>query len=134
MVKNIFVNLCVQDLNKSKAFFEKLGWHFNPQFTNEEGGCLVIHENIFAMLITPAKFQDFAKGRKVIDAHSSTEILTALSCESKAEVDEIFEKAVSAGGTKFRDTEDLGFMYTKSFADLDGHIWEMFWMDPSAIQ
>lgn len=133
MTKNIFVNLCVQDLNRSMEFFKQLGFTFNPQFTDDTAACMVIADNIFAMLITPTRFASFTK-KQIVDAHTSTEVLTALSCESKAEVDEMMQKVLAAGGKKFRDTEDMGFMYGRSFEDLDGHVWELFWMDPAHIQ
>lgn len=133
MIKNIFVNLCVQDIKKSTEFYKKLGFSFNPQFSSEDTGCMIVYENIFFMLIEPKRFKDFTK-KEIVDAHKATEVLNAVSCESKAEVDELFEKAVAAGGKKFRETEDLGFMYSRSFEDLDGHVWEPVWMDPSAIK
>ena len=131
--KNIFVNLCVQDLNKSVEFFTKLGFTFNAQFTDETATSMIMHDNIFFMLIVPSRFKEFTK-KEIVDSHTSTEVINAFSCESKAEVDVMFEKAIAAGGKKFRETEDMGFMYLRSFEDLDGHIWEPMWMDPATVQ
>lgn len=133
MNKNIFVNIAVKDLEKSKEFFGKLGYTFNPQFTDETAASMVIHENIFAMLLTHEKFKEFTK-KEIIDSHSATEVLIALSCESKDEVDSMMEKALAAGGKEARDKQDYGFMYARSLEDLDGHIWELVWMDPHSVQ
>src|SRR4051812_11557124 len=130
MATKIFVNLCVNDLNKSKDFFTSLGYTFNPQFTNEQAGCLVISEDIYAMLVTKEYFKTFTK-KEVADPAKSTEVLLALSMDSKEKVDQISSKAVAAGGKVARDPSDIGWMYSKSFEDPDGHIWEVFWMDMS---
>jgi predicted lactoylglutathione lyase len=129
----IFVNLPVADLEKSMAFFRQLGFSFNPQFTDDTAACMVISDDIYAMLLTHAKFKEFTR-KPISDAHQSTEVLTALSFESRAKVDEIAGKALAAGGTEARETFDYGFMYGRSINDLDGHIWEMFWMDPAAVK
>ncbi|MEN9407821.1 MAG: hypothetical protein RLZZ455_1037 [Candidatus Parcubacteria bacterium] len=133
MNKNIFVNLVVKDLEKSKEFFTKLGYTFNEQFTDETAACLVISENIYAMLLTPEKVKQFTK-KTIVDSHTATEVAIALSCESKEEVDEMMEKVIAAGGIEARPVEDYGFMYLKSFEDPDGHIWEIFWMDPGYVK
>lgn len=128
MVKQIFVNVMVQDLQKSKDFFSKCGFTFNPQFTDEKAACLILGENIYAMLIIPKFFTTFTK-KSPADAHATTEVLTALALESKAKVDEVASNALDAGGKAARDIEDHGWMYTRSIEDLDGHIWEFFYMD-----
>jgi predicted lactoylglutathione lyase len=132
MHQQIFVNLAVNDLPKSKAFFERLGLTFNPQFTNDQGACLVLGENIFAMLLVKEFFKGFT-GKPIADATQTTEALICLSCESRAEVDAIVAKALAAGGTAPRAPQDHGFMYAHGFEDLDGHIWELVAMDPDAV-
>ena len=131
MHKQIFVNLAVADLPKSKSFFESLGLAFNPQFTNEQGACLVLGDNIFAMLLVKDFFKTFT-GKPLVDPREATEMLLCLSCESRAEVDAIVAKAVAAGGTAPRAPQDHGFMYGHGFEDLDGHIWELSYMDMAA--
>jgi predicted lactoylglutathione lyase len=128
MNKQIFVNLPVKDLNKSKAFFAALGYTFNPQFTNEHGACMVISENsIYAMLLAEPFFKTFID-KPIAQAHEVTEVLTCLSCESRQEVDDIVAKALAAGGKVPRAPQDHGFMYGHGFEDLDGHIWELAYM------
>ncbi|MEU6877144.1 VOC family protein [Streptomyces sp. NPDC046712] len=135
MTQMIFVNLPVKNLDTSKAFWSKLGYSFNPQFSDENTGCLVISDTIFAMLLTESKFKEFtAPGKEVSDATKSTEVLIALNAESREKVDELVEGAFAAGGSAAKDTQDLGFMYGRSFTDPDGHHWEVFWMDPAAVQ
>jgi len=131
MLRQIFVNLPVENLDRSKAFFEALGLTFNPQFTNDKGACLQIAENIYAMLLVKPFFQGFTK-KPVADATQSTEVLIALSCDSRAEVEAMVAKAVAAGATTPVAAVDHGFMVQHGFADLDGHQWEVFWMDMAA--
>jgi predicted lactoylglutathione lyase len=131
MHKQIFVNLAVADLPRSKAFFESLGLAFNPQFSNDQGACLVLGDNIFAMLLVKDFFKTFT-GKPLVDPREATEVLLCLSCESRAEVDAIVAKAVAAGGTAPRTPQDHGFMYGHGFEDLDGHIWELGYMDMAA--
>lgn len=133
MTTKIFVNLPVEDLEKSKAFFAKLDYRFNPQFTDETAACMVITDDIYAMLLTKAKFKEFTK-KAIADATQTTEVLTCLSVDSKAKVDEMLDAALEAGATEARDPMDYGFMYGRSFNDLDGHIWEIIWMDPRAAE
>jgi uncharacterized protein len=133
MPTKIFVNLPVKDLKKSMSFFETLGYGFNEQFTDETAACMVITEDIYAMLLTEAKFKDFTR-KPVADATKVTEVLTALSVESRARVDALVDTALKAGATEAREAMDYGFMYGRSFNDLDGHIWEIIYMDPSHIQ
>ena len=131
MHKQIFVNLPVADLPKSKAFFEALGLTINPQFTNEQAACVVISESIYAMLLVKDFFKGFTT-KPIADAKTTTEALVCLSCESRAEVDSVVAKALAAGGTAPRPPQDHGFMYGHGFEDLDGHIWELMYMDLSA--
>lgn len=133
MATNIFVNLPVKDLDKSKAFFAKLGYTFNPQFTDETAACMVISDTIYAMLITHARFSDFTV-KAIADSVKTTEVLIALSCESKDDVAKIADAALAAGATEAKPPQDYGFMIVRSFNDLDGHIWEYLWMDPSHVQ
>jgi predicted lactoylglutathione lyase len=132
MSRKIFVNLPIKNMERSKAFFTALGFTFNPQFTNEQGACMVISDDIFAMLLTEPFFQTFTK-KRVADARESTEVLVCLSCESRAEVDELVRKALAAGGKAPNAPQDHGFMYGHGFEDLDGHIWELAYMDMSAV-
>lgn len=131
MHKQIFVNIAVNDLPKSKAFFEKLGLTFNAQFTNDQAASLEIGENIYAMLLVKEFFKTFTH-KTLVDASTSTEVLICLSCESRAEVDALVAKAVAAGGKTPRPVQDYGFMYSHGFEDLDGHIWELMYMDMAA--
>lgn len=130
MPRQIFVNLPIHDLQKSQAFFRALGLEFNPQFSNDQGACLVIAENIYAMLLVEPFFQTFTK-LPISDARKATEVLIALSCEDRAEVEALVVKAVAAGATTPNAPQDHGFMYQHGFTDLDGHQWELFWMDMS---
>jgi hypothetical protein len=130
--RKIFVNLAVRDLKKSMEFFTKLGFEFNPQFTDEKAACMVISEEAFVMLLREPFFKTFTK-QELCDTTKQTEGLFALSCESRTEVDEIVKKAIAAGGKHAMDPMDQGFMYGWSFYDLDGHHWEVMWMDPKAI-
>jgi predicted lactoylglutathione lyase len=133
MARKIFVNLAVRDLQKSMEFFSTLGFTFNRQFTDDKAACMVISDEAFVMLLSEPFFKSFTR-REQCDTSRSTEALMALSCESKAEVDEIVRKAIDAGGKHAMDPQDHGFMYGWSFYDLDGHHWEVLWMDPNAIQ
>lgn len=128
MQRMIFVNLPVKDLNASKQFFEKLGFAINPQFSDDTGACVVISEHICAMLLTHDKFSAFTPNA-ICDARSSTEVLVCLSCESRDEVNSLVANAVAAGGNTYKEAEDHGFMYGHGFQDLDGHIWELVYME-----
>lgn len=127
MSRQIFVNLPVKDLNKAIAFFAQLGFTFNPQFTDNTATCMVISDDISVMLLTEAKFQTFTP-KALCDATKNTEVLVCLSCESRAEVDDLVRKAIAAGGTTYNDPQDHGFMYAHGYQDLDGHIWELIYM------
>ncbi|MFT0862309.1 VOC family protein [Ancylobacter sp. G4_0304] len=133
MPKMIFVNLPVADLSRSIAFYEAIGAVNNPQFTDDTAACMVLSDTIFVMLLTHPKFAQFTP-KAIADAHSSSQVLLALSQESRDEVDGMAAKAGEAGGTvDIGPVQDHGFMYGRSFADLDGHIWEVFWMDPATV-
>ena len=132
MHKQIFVNLPVKDLQRSRQFFSRLGFGFNEQFSNDDAACLIIGENIFAMLLVERFFQGFTN-KPVADATTVTEVLTCLSCESRDEVDALVAKAIEAGGRAPNPKQDHGFMYGHGFEDLDGHVWELSWMDMSAV-
>jgi uncharacterized protein len=129
MHKQIFVNIAVEDLERSKAFFAKLGFTFEPKFTNQNAACMIVGENIFTMLLVKPFFQTFTK-KPLSDPAKSTETLICLSCDSRAEVDDLVAKAVAAGGAAPREPQDYGFMYGHGFEDPDGHIWELAYMDP----
>jgi uncharacterized protein len=131
--RKIFVNLPVKDLKKSMDFFAALGFDFNRQFTDDKAACMVISGEAFVMLLSEPFFRTFTK-RELSDASRQTEAMFALSCESRAEVDQIVRKAIDAGGSHVMDPMDQGFMYGWSFYDLDGHHWEVLWMDPAAVQ
>ena len=133
MPRKIFVNLPVKDLKRSMDFFGRLGFSFNPQFTDETAACMVVSEDIYAMLLTHAKFKEFTP-HPVADAMKATEVLVCLTCDSRAQVDETVAKATAAGARTFKDPMDYGFMYGQSFQDLDGHVWEWVWMDPAAVK
>jgi uncharacterized protein len=132
MATKIFVNLPVKDLKKSINFFTQLGFNFNPQFTDEQATCMIIGENIFAMLLIEERFKDFTK-KPISDAKKSTEVLLALDAKSREDVDAMIKNAIRAGGSVYADPQDHGWMYGHSFADLDGHQWEILYMDESAI-
>ncbi|MEU4268242.1 VOC family protein [Streptomyces sp. NPDC026092] len=135
MNQMIFVNLPVKDLETSKAFWSKLGYSFNPQFSDDTTACLVISDTIFAMLLTEPKFKEFTKpGKELVDATKSTEVLLTLSAESRVKVDELADGALAAGGTAAKEPIDFGSMYGRSFSDPDGHHWEVMWMDPAEIE
>ena len=132
MNPQIYINLPVRDLPRSKDFFAALGYGFNAQFTDEKAACLVISKDICVMLLTEAFFAGFTN-KPVADARKSTEVLLCLSCESREEVDAMVKKAWAAGGTVPRTAVDHGFMYQHGFEDPDGHIWELAYMDMSAF-
>ena len=132
MATKVFINLPVKDLNKSMTFFTGLGFTFNPQFTDEKAACMVISDSIFAMLLTEPFFQTFTR-KKISDAKTTTEVLIALDATSREEVENTVAKAVKLGGNIYAEPQDHGWMYQHSFADLDGHQWEILYMDESQI-
>ena len=133
MARKTFVNLPVRDLRKSVNFFSKLGLTFNAQFSDETAACMTISEDIYVMLLTETKFKTFTP-KQICDATKSTEVLVCLSSASRDEVNEMVRKAAAAGGTTYKEPEDHGFMYGHGFQDLDGHIWELAFMEPSAMK
>ncbi len=128
----IFVNLPVRDLPASKAFFNALGYATNPSFTNDEAACLVISDSIYVMLLVEPFFQGFTR-KTICNARTHTEAILCLSAESRAGVDALADKAIAAGGSETLETKDYGFMYQRSFQDLDGHQWEVVHMDDAAM-
>ncbi|MEM5384492.1 VOC family protein [Paraburkholderia phymatum] len=132
MHKQIYVNLAVSSVEKSKAFFSQLGFTFEPKFTNEQAAAMVIGENIYAMLLAKDFFQTFTH-KTLCNPKESTEALICISCDSRAQVDELVAKARAAGGAVPRAPQDHGFMYGHGFEDIDGHIWELVYMDPNAV-
>jgi uncharacterized protein len=128
MSRKIFVNLPVKDLDKSIKFFTQLGYSFNQDFTDETATCMVISDDIFVMLLTQAKFQEFTPN-PICDATQHTEVLICLSIDSREAVDAMVASAIAAGATTYSEPKDHGFMYVHSFQDLDGHIWELLFME-----
>ena len=132
MATSIFINLPVKDLEKSKAFAEALGWTINAQFTDDNADCMILSDEGYVMLLRREFFRGFTR-RAVADASSPTEVLIALSCASRAEVDQLVEVALANGGAAAMPPMDHGFMYASSFYDPDGHHWEVLWMDPAQV-
>ena len=131
MGRQIYVNLPIKNMERTHAFFKSLGFSFNPKFTNEQGACMIVADDSYVMLLTEPFFQGFTK-KPVSDARKSTEVLICLSCQSRDEVDDLVRKAVAAGGNTPVPAQDHGFMYGHGFEDLDGHQWELMYMDPNA--
>ena len=129
----IFVNLAVADLQRSVDFFTKLGFSFNPQFTDENATAMIVNNQASVMLLQRDFFKTFTK-KSIADANAQTEAIIALSAESREEVDQLVEKALAVGGKPSNDAQDLGFMYQHSFQDPDGHLWEVAWMDPRGME
>ena len=132
MATKIFVNLPVKNLSKSIEFFTRLGYTFNPQFTDETATCMIVSEDIYIMLLTEENFKMFTK-KEIADATRSTEAIICLSADSREKVDEMINKALEAGGTTPNEKQENGFMYGWGYQDLDGHLWEVMWMDPGTI-
>ncbi|MEU1709457.1 VOC family protein [Streptomyces sp. NPDC005706] len=129
----IFVNLATDDVEASKKFFTQLGYSINPQFSTDDCACVVISDTIVAMLLSKQRYADFTK-KEIADSTRTSEVLICLSAESREKVDELVDRAIAAGGSASGDAQDHGFMYGRSFDDLDGHSWEVMWMDPAAVQ
>ena len=129
--RKLFLNLPVRNLDRSVTFFKTLGFAFNPQFTDETAACMVLSEDGYVMLLTESRFKDFTR-KQICDTSNAIEGLWALSCESRAEVDEFVKTALASGGSAAMDATDHGFMYVWSFLDPDGHHWEVFWMDSAS--
>ncbi len=133
MSTQIFVNLPVKNLDSSVAFFTRLGFSFNPQFTDQNATCMIIGENIFTMLLVESFFKTFTS-KEICDTSKSTEVLICLSRESRADVDAIVKNALAAGGKAPRPPQDHGFMYQHGFEDIDGHTWEVVYMAPATVE
>jgi predicted lactoylglutathione lyase len=133
MATQIFVNLPVKELKRSVEFFTRLGYAFDPKFTDENATCMIVGENIYVMLLVESFFKTFTR-KELCDATRSTEAIVCLSADSRAKVDELVAKAVAAGATTPTDSKDYGFMYQHGFQDLDGHLWELVYMEPYAAQ
>ncbi len=133
MPSMIFVNLAVSDLQRSRDFYSALGYTINENFSDDNAVCVVLSDAIYAMLLKPDFFQTFTK-KELIDAQTSIQVLNALDEPSRDEVDAHLSRAVAAGGTETRDAQDMGFMYSRAYADPDGHVWEIMWMDSQAAQ
>ncbi|MFG2886821.1 VOC family protein [Streptomyces sp. NPDC048297] len=129
----IFVNLLTDDVAATKRFFTELGYTINPQFSNDDCACVQISDTIVAMLMTKQHWSQFTQ-KELVDSTKASEVLLCLSAESREKVDELVDKALAAGGTVHSEPQDHGFMYGRSFDDLDGHTWEVMWMDPAAVQ
>lgn len=132
MINSIFVNLPVKDLKRSIAFFTELGFKFNPQFSNEEGTCMILGKDMYAMLLVEKLFSDFTK-RPIGETPKTSEVITSLMLENRADVDVLADKALKAGAVKYSDPVEMDFMYNRAFQDLDGHLWEVGWMDPNHV-
>lgn len=133
MKTKIFVNLPVKDLNKTIEFFTKLGFKFNPQFTDENATCMIVGDDIFVMLLVEKFFKTFTK-KEIADTSKNTEVIVALSVEGRENVDQMINKAIEYGGKESREPQDHGWMYGRSFEDIDGHLWEIIYMDESALK
>ncbi|MQA26438.1 MAG: glyoxalase [Micromonosporaceae bacterium] len=129
----MFVNLPVKDLDRAIEFWTKIGYSFNKQFTDENATCMVISDDIYAMLLVEPFFKTFHDAQ-ITDPTKQKEVILALAVESRERVDELADEALAAGGQTVKDPDDQGFMYQRNFSDLDGHMWEIFWMDPSAVE
>jgi predicted lactoylglutathione lyase len=133
MATKIFVNLPVKNLNKTIEFFTKLGFKFNPQFTDENATCMIVGEDIFIMLLIENFFKTFTK-KQISDTSKNTEVIVALSVEGREKVDQMINKAIESGGRESREPQNYGWMYGRSFEDIDGHLWEVIYMDESAMK
>jgi predicted lactoylglutathione lyase len=130
MATQIFINLPIRDLKKSMAFYEAIGFTNNPQFTDETAACMALNENIFVMLLTYDKFKDFTS-KNIIDAKQTAGVINSVSVSSDEEVNSFLDRALKAGGNEYRAPQDYGFMHLRCFEDIDGHNWEVFYMDIS---
>lgn len=131
MPTQIFVNLPVKSLARSVAFFNQLGYRFDPKFTDDNATCMIVGDNIFVMLLLEPFFQTFTP-KAIADAHTTTESIVCIAVDSRAAVDSLVDKALAAGGTASSESKDYGFMYQRGYQDLDGHLWEVIHMDPNA--
>ncbi|MHA7305641.1 VOC family protein [Arthrobacter sp. TMN-49] len=133
MPTNVFVNLPTSNLERSKEFFAGLGWRIEPNFTDDNAACVVIDENVYLMMLTYPFFATFTD-KPIIDPATGSQVQTALSCDSREEVDAMLEKVLAAGGTEPRPAQDMGFMYYRDFEDPDGNWFSILWMDPKAAE
>jgi predicted lactoylglutathione lyase len=131
--RTLFVNLAVKDLAASVEFFTRLGFRFDQRFTDENATCMIVGEDAFVMLLAESRFRDFTR-KAICDSATQTEAILALTADSKDAVEELADLALVAGGTAANEPMDYGFMYGRSFNDVDGHLWEVFWMDPGALE
>lgn len=131
--RKLFVNVAVDDLDRSVDFFTKLGFSFNPQFTDESATCMVVGEDAYVMLLVRPRFQDFTK-KEIVDSTRQTEAILALSADSREDVDGLADTALANGGSPANDPMEMDFMYGRSFQDPDGHLWEVVWMDMAAVE
>lgn len=132
--RSLFVNIPVDDLDASVAFFTKLGFTFDPHFTDETATCMLVGEQAYFMLLTKPRFQEFTKGRPLADLNSQVPAMYAISVDSRAQVDTLVDMAEAIGGSAIGEAHDMGFMYSRAFGDLDGHYFELMWMDPAAVE
>lgn len=133
MTTKIFVNLPVKDLDKTIEFFTKLDFKFNPQFTDENATCMIVGEDIFVMLLVEKFFKTFTK-KEICDTTKNTEMIVAVSSESRQKVDHMINTAIESGGKESREIQDHGWMYGRSFEDINGHLWEIIYMDENAVK
>jgi predicted lactoylglutathione lyase len=131
--RKLFVNLAVEDLDRSIAFFSGLGFSFDPRFTDESATCMLIGEDAYAMLLVKPRFGDFTN-KQIADPRTQTEAILCVSASSRGEVDELAETALASGATPGNEPQDHGFMYGRGFQDPDGHLWEVMWMDEAAVE
>ncbi|MBW4096069.1 MAG: glyoxalase [Acidobacteria bacterium] len=131
MATSIFVNFPTEDLDRSKNFYTSLGWTINPMFSDQNAACVVVDENVYFMILVRDFFRTFTD-KEVIDPHTQVQALTALSCDSRAEVDEVLDKGLAAGGREHKEVQDLGFMYSRDLEDPDGNVLSFMYMDPAA--
>lgn len=130
MATSVFINLPVRDLQKSKDFYTSFGWTLNPAFSDENAGCIVVSDTIYVMILTHDHYQQFTE-KQIADTSTTSAVLNAISVETPEEIDDLVDKAIAAGGTEGKP-QDYGFMRSRTFADPDGHSWEVLWMDPIA--
>jgi len=133
MINSIFVNLHVKNLERSVKFFTQLGFKFNPQFTNEDATCMILGKDMYAMLLVEQTFTGFTK-RPVGETPKTAEVIVSLMLDNRPDVDILADKALKAGAVNYSDPVEMGFMYNRSFQDLDGHLWEVGWMDPAHVE
>lgn len=130
-MQTVYINLATKNLNNARMFYESIGWQVNPDFTDDTAACLVINDALCLMVLTEQKMQEFTS-KKLADPKNSTEAINAIALSTKAAVDALIEKVITAGGKETRKAEDYGFMYQRSFEDIDGHLWEALWLNPDA--